>query len=116
MIDESDPEDEISLENVSITASVLARWLVQFLLHLQCVYCLSNAALSSIFRLSRLSYVYSDDSVNCAKTWQEHFLGHFISQNKNEKEVFLMKFSLIFYVISTVSCMKWTERKRLKCL
>ena len=50
VIDESDPEDEISLANVSITASVLARWLVQFLLHLQCVYRLSNAALSSIFR------------------------------------------------------------------
>ena len=51
MIDESDPEDEISLANVSITTSVLARWLVQFLLHLQCVYRLSNAALSSIFCL-----------------------------------------------------------------
>ena len=50
MIDESDPEDEIVPSNVSTTASILARWLVQFLLCLQVVYHLSNAALSCLFR------------------------------------------------------------------
>ena len=57
---------------------------MQFLLHLQCVYRLSNAALSSIFRfITTFLCVLSYDSVNFAMTWQEHFLGHFILQSKN---------------------------------
>ena len=49
ILDESEPEHEIPRANVSVKASILARWLVQFLLHLQTVYCLSNAALSCVF-------------------------------------------------------------------